>query len=126
MIKVSMRKVSGYLKVNRPEKRFRNAVRKCCAKGRAAAAGAVDAEGLGLIACWIAVMRSAALSGLARKLPHYGKYGYLGFEGDAPDNVLKGIFPTFNSILNYSIQYDGKILPVTSKIVPRKALSNKK
>ena len=67
-----MRKVSGYLKVNRPEKRFKNAVRKCCAKGRAAAAGAdvadvADvAEGLGLIACWIAVMRSAALSGFSR------------------------------------------------------------
>ena len=32
----------------------------------------------------------AALPGLGRKLPHYGKYSYLGFEGDEPVNVLKG------------------------------------
>jgi hypothetical protein len=31
-----------------------------------------------------------AVAGLARKLPHYTKYSYLGFRGDAPDNVLKG------------------------------------
>ncbi len=33
--------------------------------------------------------RAAALAGLARKLPHYGKYGLLGFEGDEPANVAK-------------------------------------
>ena len=27
---------------------------------------------------------------LARKIPHYGKYGYLGFSGDAAENSLKG------------------------------------
>ncbi|MCB9916225.1 MAG: M20/M25/M40 family metallo-hydrolase [Planctomycetes bacterium] len=32
----------------------------------------------------------AALAGLARKLPHYGKYSYLAFEGDEPTNVVKG------------------------------------
>jgi hypothetical protein len=31
-----------------------------------------------------------AIAGLARKLPHYGRYGYLGFEGGEPTNVLKG------------------------------------
>lgn len=33
--------------------------------------------------------RAAALPGLARKLPHYGRYGLLGFEGDEPANVAK-------------------------------------
>lgn len=33
--------------------------------------------------------RAAALPGLARKLPHYGKYGLLAFEGDEPTAVAK-------------------------------------
>ena len=33
---------------------------------------------------------AAALPGLGRKLPHYGKYSYLGFEGEEPTNILKG------------------------------------
>jgi len=31
-----------------------------------------------------------AIPGLARKVPHYGKYSYLTFSGNAPDNVHKG------------------------------------
>ncbi|MCP4310486.1 MAG: M1 family metallopeptidase [Bacteroidetes bacterium] len=46
-----------------------------------------------------------AITGLSRKLFHYGSYGYLGFEGDAPDNVLKGIFPALNSRLDHVIAY---------------------
>ena len=42
-----------------------------------------------------------ALSGLARLLPHYGKYSYLGFEGLRPDNVLKGTFPPLHSPLQH-------------------------
>jgi len=38
-----------------------------------------------------------ALPGLGRKLPHYGKYSYLGFEGDEPTNMFKGQWPTVNS-----------------------------
>jgi hypothetical protein len=33
---------------------------------------------------------SAAIAPLARKIPHYAKYGYLAFSGDVADNVLKG------------------------------------
>jgi hypothetical protein len=39
---------------------------------------------------WISVEPDAAFPGMGRKLPHYGKYSYLGFEGDEPVNVLKG------------------------------------
>ena len=39
---------------------------------------------------WIFTDGLAALPGLGRKLPHYGKYSYLGFVGPAPDNVAKG------------------------------------
>lgn len=64
-----------------------------------------------------------AIEGLGRKLPHYGKYSYLGFEGNEPQNNLKGIFPTLVSPLNYAIPFNGKIIQTTSKIIPRKALT---
>ncbi len=41
-----------------------------------------------------------ALPGLARKLPHYGKYSYLAFTGDAPSNTLKGNWSPTNSPLS--------------------------
>ena len=39
---------------------------------------------------FININNEKSLDGLIRKLPHYGKYGYLGFEGDEPVNFLKG------------------------------------
>jgi len=39
---------------------------------------------------FIAADRLAALPGLGRKLPHYGKYSYLAFAGEEPVNDLKG------------------------------------
>jgi hypothetical protein len=41
--------------------------------------------------------RTAALPGLGRKLPHYGKYSYLAFEGDEPTNTFKGQWGAVNS-----------------------------
>ncbi len=38
----------------------------------------------------LATDNATALSGLARKLPHYGKYSYLAFTGDAPDIAVRG------------------------------------
>jgi hypothetical protein len=73
--------------------------------------------------CFVAANSEKAISGLARKLPHYGKYSYLGFEGNEPANVLKGTFPAIDSPLNFSVLYDGKTLPVSAKIIPRQALN---
>jgi len=39
---------------------------------------------------WIGSRIPEALAGLARKLPHYGKYSYLAFTGTEPTNVAKG------------------------------------
>jgi hypothetical protein len=39
---------------------------------------------------WIVVEPEAAFPGMVRKLPHYGKYSYLAFEGPEPTNVVKG------------------------------------
>ncbi|MHC5005676.1 MAG: M20/M25/M40 family metallo-hydrolase, partial [Planctomycetota bacterium] len=48
---------------------------------------------------WISVEPEAAFPGMQRKLPHYGKYSYLAFEGDEPTNVVKGQWETTDSPL---------------------------
>jgi aminopeptidase N len=42
---------------------------------------------------------AAAFAGMTRKLPHYGKYSYLAFEGDEPTNIVKGQWTTNGSPL---------------------------
>lgn len=39
---------------------------------------------------WIVVHPLEALPGLGRKLPHYGRYSYVVFEGTEPANILSG------------------------------------
>jgi len=53
---------------------------------------------VGLIRCY----KEEAIPGLARKLPHYGKYSYLLFEGDEPTNVAKGEWGTETSPLSWT------------------------
>jgi hypothetical protein len=48
---------------------------------------------------WIGGDDADALPGLARKLPHYGRYSYLAFSGDEPTNVAKGLWPVLESPL---------------------------
>ncbi len=48
---------------------------------------------------FIAFDNKNAIKGLITKLPHYGKYSYLGFEGDEPVNVAKGEWPVSGSPL---------------------------
>jgi aminopeptidase N len=62
------------------------------------------------------------ISGLKRKIPHYGKYSYLGFEGDEAENKLKGEFPCLTSPLTSFPAYDGKVLKTTAKLRMEKAL----
>jgi hypothetical protein len=52
---------------------------------------------------WIGCENSEAFAGLARKLPHYGKYGYLSFAGSEPGNVLKGQWRVRESPLNIAL-----------------------
>jgi len=49
---------------------------------------------------WLGAHDPEALPGLARKLPHYGKYGWLVFSGTAPDNIRKGQWPVRGSPLS--------------------------
>jgi len=73
---------------------------------------------------WLAAHDVAAMPGLARKLPHYGKYSYLAFNGDAPDNVLKGQWPVLRSALTVMVeQENGEIIDVTrAELEHRQAL----
>jgi aminopeptidase N len=52
---------------------------------------------------WVAAADVAAMPGLARKLPHYGRYSYLGFAGDEPENVHKGQWPVTASPLSVAL-----------------------
>ncbi|MBI3773183.1 MAG: M1 family peptidase [Gammaproteobacteria bacterium] len=46
---------------------------------------------------WLATRQAAAVPGLARKLPHYGKYSFLVFNGAEPTNIAKGQWPVVES-----------------------------
>ena len=65
---------------------------------------------------WVAASRPEALPGLARKLPHYGKYGYLIFTGEEPKNFLKGQWPPGDSAL---VHWFGQARPDLAAIPER-------
>jgi len=79
-----------------------------------------------LALAWLATDNVLAMSGLGQRLPHYGKYGYLGFEGDEPTNIVKGEWPVVRSPLSISVtQPDGSVAKESkSKLVPRRPLIN--
>ena len=62
----------------------------------------------------------AAVAGLARKLPHYGKYSYLAFTGGDPTNSAKGQWPAIGSPL---VAVLDKTVTPTAKLEPRPALA---
>jgi hypothetical protein len=55
------------------------------------------------VVVFVGAERVDALPGLARKLPHYGRYGLLGFEGDEPTNVAKQSWPVLRSPLTATV-----------------------
>jgi aminopeptidase N len=71
---------------------------------------------------WIFADAPAALPGLGRKLPHYGKYSYLGFDGDEPVNVLKGQWTATDSPMRLDLRpaaEQGR--PVPPLVLPARA-----
>jgi hypothetical protein len=73
---------------------------------------------------WLTAASAAALPGLGRKLPHYGRYSYIGFTGEGPDNVLKGQWPVVNSPMSVRVaQGDGAAVTFSpASLAPRTAL----
>lgn len=53
-----------------------------------------------------------ALPGLGRKLPHYHKYSYLGFEGEEPANVARGRWPVLDSPMTVFVPRDDGSIPM--------------
>jgi len=62
---------------------------------------------------WFVTPSKKSIPGLIRKLPHYGKYGYLVFEGDEPKNVVKGTWPSSREGLDYT--FTKGTYPLSSK-----------
>ncbi|MBU8922686.1 MAG: M20/M25/M40 family metallo-hydrolase [Bacteroidales bacterium] len=60
------------------------------------------------ILAWLTIGDPEAVTGLARKLPHYGKYGYLVFEGTEPENIVKGQWETVRSPMSFSLPDAGR------------------
>jgi aminopeptidase N len=71
---------------------------------------------------WLAADPAAAIPGLGRKLPHYTKYGYLVFRGEAPDNIAKGTFEAVSSPLVHVLEPSA--LTVRPRFAPRRALAS--
>ncbi|MCE9637505.1 MAG: M20/M25/M40 family metallo-hydrolase [Planctomycetes bacterium] len=76
-----------------------------------------------LAAGWVGTDVAAAIPGLGRKLPHYGKYSYLAFTGEAPDNVVKGAWPATDSPLVHFVGEGVTTHPARGKLPPRTALA---
>jgi hypothetical protein len=73
------------------------------------------------VVAFVATDRPGALPGLGRKLPHYGKYGLLGFEGDEPTNVAKETWQAPASPM--AAGFAGGALPPRAPAPPRRALA---
>ncbi len=73
-----------------------------------------------LALAWIGADNARAIPGLTRKLPHYGKYSYLAFSGDAPTNVAKGQWDVIDAPT--SISFEGKRTGA-GRLDPRKPLA---
>ena len=72
---------------------------------------------------FIALDNAASIPGLIRKLPHYGKYSYLAFEGDEPVNVAKGQWPVLNSPMVKVFDESARNLKMTEKRKPLATLA---
>ncbi|MBW1684483.1 MAG: M20/M25/M40 family metallo-hydrolase [Deltaproteobacteria bacterium] len=82
---------------------------------------------------WVGADSAAAIRGLARKLPHYGKYSYLAFSGEEPSNVVKGQWQAIDSPLvrvlapaeigDASDTRAGASVPPRAALPPREALA---
>ncbi len=59
------------------------------------------------VLCWLGAGLPESLPGLGRKLPHYGKYSYLAFEGTEPTNVAKGQWPALDNPMAMILAGDG-------------------
>lgn len=74
---------------------------------------------------WLATDNPRSLPGLARKLPHYGSFGILGFKGNDPTNVARGKWPVIGSPMSLRVSQpdDHHIDGKQGKLALRNALT---
>ncbi|HSG27244.1 MAG TPA: M20/M25/M40 family metallo-hydrolase, partial [Candidatus Krumholzibacterium sp.] len=75
------------------------------------------------VMAWLALGSPEAAPGLARKIPHYGKYGYLAFTGDEPDNIVKGQWEAIASPMASFVDSDrmyGEVSYAGLDLLPRR------
>ncbi len=89
---------------------------------RAAVAVARSPADPAQVVVFLGADRPAALPGLARKLPHYGRYGLLAFEGDEPTNVAHEVWEPLSSPMAVGLT-PGGALPARAPLPPRAALA---
>jgi hypothetical protein len=79
-----------------------------------------------LALAWLATDNVSAMQGLARKLPHYRKYSYLGFEGNEPTNIAKGQWPVLHSPMSVPVtQLNGTVIKgQRGRLKPRRPLTS--
>ena len=70
---------------------------------------------------WVVASSEKSIPGLIRKLPHYGKYGYLVFKGDIPDNVAKGTWPSSGAGLYHTFKKGFYSLPSKISLFKKKS-----
>lgn len=116
--------VAGY-DVSLSERRARLGGQSVTREGRALVVVGRNPRNPDQAIAWVALDNVAAMPGLGRKLPHYGKYGYLVFEGDEPTNVAKGQWPVLDSPLSARVrQEDGRAAAeARGTYAPRRALA---
>ncbi len=74
-------------------------------------------QNIGFIGC----DNPRAIAGLARKVPHYGKYGFLAFTGDEPINARKDEWPVRNSPMGVVFDPQGAKFP--PPLPPRRSVA---
>jgi hypothetical protein len=74
------------------------------------------------VVAFVGADRPSTLPGLGRKLPHYGKYSLLGFEGDEPVNVAKETWPVLASPMAVGFAA-ARSLPPRAALPARRALA---
>ncbi len=72
---------------------------------------------------YLTIGNTNAVAGLARKLPHYGKYSYLAFTGDEPVNIAKGQWQAVHSPLVALLPTKGMPARIDVKVPLRPALA---
>ncbi len=74
---------------------------------------------------WVFTDSVKSIPGLMRKLPHYGKFGYMVFKGNEPKNIVKGTWPADRVGLMKKFQAGNYPIPKRKpivKLLPKKEL----